>query len=353
LSSATTGATIYYTVDGSTPTHSSSVYSAPIVVSGASLTIRAFASATGFQDSPIVVGTYQIQAAASPAATPTFSPASGTSFSSTLSVSIADTTTGASIYYTTNGSTPTTSSPLYSGPFTISASTTVNAIATASGFTQSAQGSASYTYSPVTSGSPVSDEFNETSLNTSLWGVRAPAGGSAALSNGELVITVPAGSNHQALSTGLNLVRVMQPVSNGNFDVALKIDSTLTASAQQTFQGLLIGGDATDYIYYQVYSDGTNVDLQCTSDIAGTQSVRINTVPFTGYPVPTYLRLTRVGTTYTAFYSSDGVTWTQAGSFSDSLAVTFIGPFAGNNNSTPADAPAITAKFDWFHNLTP
>ena len=104
LSSATTGATIYYTVDGSTPTHSSAVYSAPIVVSGPSLTIRAFASATGYQDSPIVVGSYQIQAGASPAATPTFSPASGTSFSSTLSVSIADTTAGAAIYYTTDGS---------------------------------------------------------------------------------------------------------------------------------------------------------------------------------------------------------------------------------------------------------
>ncbi len=65
----------------------------------------------------------------------------------------------------------------------------------------------------------------------------------------------------------------MQPVSNGNFDVALKIDSRLTASAQHTYQGLLIGGDGSNYIYYQVYSDGTNVDLQCTSDIAGTLSL--------------------------------------------------------------------------------
>ncbi len=115
LTSTTPGATIYYTVDGSTPTHSSSVYSAPIVVvSGGSLTIRAFASATGYQDSPIVVGNYQIQATASPAATPTFTPAGGTSFSSTLSVSIVDTTPGASIYYTTDGSiTPSCS---FSGP---------------------------------------------------------------------------------------------------------------------------------------------------------------------------------------------------------------------------------------------
>jgi hypothetical protein len=150
LSSATAGATIYYTVDGSTPTHSSTVYSAPIVVNGTSLTIRAFASAGGNQDSPIVVGTYQIQAT-SPAATPTLNPASGTSFPSTLSVSIADTTPSASIYYTTDGSTPTTGSQHYSGPFTIVATSTVRAIATASGYTQSAQGSASYTYAPTQS----------------------------------------------------------------------------------------------------------------------------------------------------------------------------------------------------------
>ena len=85
------------------------------------------------------------------AATPTFTPASGTSFPSTLSVSITDATPSASIYYTTDGSTPTTGSQLYSGPFTISATTTVHAIATASGYTQSAQGAASYTYSPAQS----------------------------------------------------------------------------------------------------------------------------------------------------------------------------------------------------------
>ena len=94
------------------------------------------------------MGTYQIQGTA---ATPTFTPASGTSFSSPMSVSIADATPSASIYYTTDGSTPTTGSPLYSGPFTIGATTTVHAIATASGYTQGAQGSASYTYTPTES----------------------------------------------------------------------------------------------------------------------------------------------------------------------------------------------------------
>lgn len=79
------------------------------------------------------------------AATPTFSPGGGT-YSSPQSVTIAS-QAGATIYYTTNGTTPTTSSPVYSSPITVSASETVQAIATAPGYLQSAVGSAVYTIS--------------------------------------------------------------------------------------------------------------------------------------------------------------------------------------------------------------
>jgi hypothetical protein len=152
LTSATTGATIYYTIDGSTPTHSSATYSSPIVVNGTSLTIRAFASASGYQDSPIVVGTYQIQAATSTVATPTISPASGTTFTSSLSVSMSDTTANSTIYYTTNGTTPTTSSTKYTGAFNINASSTFNAIAVASGMNNSAVATATYTLASTGTG---------------------------------------------------------------------------------------------------------------------------------------------------------------------------------------------------------
>ncbi|MHB8723720.1 MAG: chitobiase/beta-hexosaminidase C-terminal domain-containing protein, partial [Steroidobacteraceae bacterium] len=80
------------------------------------------------------------------AATPTFSPAAGT-YSGTQTVSLADATSGALIYYTTNGTTPSTASAQYVAgtPLTVSASETVEAIAVASGYTQSPVASAAYT----------------------------------------------------------------------------------------------------------------------------------------------------------------------------------------------------------------
>ena len=70
------------------------------------------------------------------AATPTFSPAPGL-FTTGQSVTLADTTAGATIYYTTDGSAPTTSSPTYSAPIPFTVDMTLTAIASASGYTTS------------------------------------------------------------------------------------------------------------------------------------------------------------------------------------------------------------------------
>jgi hypothetical protein len=84
-----------------------------------------------------------------------FSPAAG-SFTSAQSVTITDATTGSTIYYTTNGTTPTTASTLYSGPIAVGATTTINAIAVATGYTSSAVATATFTITvPPVTGTPV------------------------------------------------------------------------------------------------------------------------------------------------------------------------------------------------------
>src|SRR3989475_270568 len=141
ISDATSGATIHYTTDGSTPTTSSPVYSGALTFTQTT-TLNAMAAAPGMTDSAVASATYTIQQ--QQVATPTFSPGGGT-YTGSVTVSISDATSGATIHYTTDGSTPTTSSPVYGGALTFTQTTTLNAMAAATGMTDSAVASATYT----------------------------------------------------------------------------------------------------------------------------------------------------------------------------------------------------------------
>ena len=146
LFEATSGATVYYTTDGSVPTISSTEYTGPITVS-ATETLQAIAVLAGDVNSAVAVGAYTISAVPV-VATPTFSPPPGP-YTATQPVTIFDTTSGATIYYTTNGTMPTTSSTAYSGPITVSSTETLEAIAAAPGDTPSGVASAAYTIGPA------------------------------------------------------------------------------------------------------------------------------------------------------------------------------------------------------------
>jgi len=89
----------------------------------------------------VASSTYTVQ---QQVATPTFSPGGGT-YTGSVTVSISDATSGATIHYTTDGSTPTVSSAVYSGALTFTQTTTLKAMAAASGMTNSVVASATYT----------------------------------------------------------------------------------------------------------------------------------------------------------------------------------------------------------------
>jgi Chitobiase/beta-hexosaminidase C-terminal domain/Right handed beta helix region/Family of unknown function (DUF6298)/Putative collagen-binding domain of a collagenase len=83
-------------------------------------------------------------ASASTVAIPTITP-NGGSFTTSVSAALQTATSGASIYYTTDGSSPTQSSTLYTGAITLTSSAVVKAKAFMSGYNPSAEADASLT----------------------------------------------------------------------------------------------------------------------------------------------------------------------------------------------------------------
>ncbi|MDF2801685.1 MAG: hypothetical protein K0S61_1588 [Anaerocolumna sp.] len=144
VSCSTNGATIRYTTNGSVPTSSSPIYAGAINVA-ATQTIKACAFKTGMVDSQVVSSTYTISAVAQVTA-PIFTPASG-NYSTSQNVTISCATPGATIRYTTDGTTPTANSPIYSQGISITSSKTIKAIGVKTGMADSTVTSASYTIS--------------------------------------------------------------------------------------------------------------------------------------------------------------------------------------------------------------
>jgi len=201
LGDTTTTATICYTTNGYTPTANTAgtCDSTPVggppssefsVAEGATITVAvtenvaALATEFGATNSPVAYAAYTISPSAKTVALPTFSLKAGTytlkTATSTLSSVLSDATSGATICYTTNGSTPTASTPgscdLSSTEFgvpsgtsiTIAQAETVMAIGTLLGDVNSGVFSATYALIPAApTFSPGSETFYQQGVTAS------------------------------------------------------------------------------------------------------------------------------------------------------------------------------------------
>ncbi len=153
VSGAPTGTIIYYTLDGTTPTANSERYWGPVLIpSACALKAMAINPANGAR-SAVATYNYRVQASAP---TAVVYPSSGTTVRKGSTIGLTTATSASpdiKIWYTTDGSQPTTSSTLYTGTIAVptladGATFTVKAIAGGDGIlTSTTTLTATYTFS--------------------------------------------------------------------------------------------------------------------------------------------------------------------------------------------------------------
>jgi len=127
ISSSTSGATIRYTTDGSPPTSSSTAYTAPLEISETT-TLKAKAFKDDMTASQETSAAYSI--ILQYADPPVISPPGGVyELGQNVSVTMSCPTIGATIRYTTDGSTPISTSTTYTGSINIAYTSVIKAIA--------------------------------------------------------------------------------------------------------------------------------------------------------------------------------------------------------------------------------
>lgn len=254
LSCTTTGATIHYTTDGTTPTSSSPTYSSAITVD-VTQTIKAIAIKDGMTNSDVAEAAYTIKCA-----TPTFSPAAGT-YGAVQSVSIS-TTYGTNIYYTTDGTTPTTSSTPYTSAISVSSTQTIKAIASKSGCSDSDEGSAAYTINiPYTvsfntgTGNPTQADITEASAGA---GITLPDGPTPACSDDGWVFVGWAESSCSETTTAPELLAAGDEITPESDMTLYAVYRKLTSgTSTATFNAADISNLTTHSTYNRDWRDNT------------------------------------------------------------------------------------------------
>jgi hypothetical protein len=191
-----------------------------------------------------------------------------------------------------------------------------------------------------------SDDFSE-GLDPTRWSVIDPlADGAVTVVDDRLQIGVPGGARHNP-GVPNDAPRVLQQVPDDDLDLVVKFDSVPSQAWQM--QGVLVEESASRYVRLELHHNGTSLRAYGATIFDGAVTQRFDTQ----IPAPegsAWLRMERAGATWTLRFSFDGQCWAEAGSFSQALAVTAAGVFAGNWGSPAAAAPAFTAHVDLVEN---
>nr|MDT0657493.1 ThuA domain-containing protein [Micromonospora sp. DSM 115978] len=194
-----------------------------------------------------------------------------------------------------------------------------------------------------------SDEFTGDTLDKCRWDAivrEDPA--TYRVTDGQLRIDVPNGDIYTGNNTGpTNFILQNGPV--GDWTIQTKVDGSLLDEQYQQ-AGLLVYADDDNYLKLDFIADnavGQPVSrrIEFRSEIgAEVQNPQPNATELTS--AVWHLRLARVGDTYTAAYSADGVEWTTFESLTNAAvgAAPKVGLFSLSGNQTASK----TVAFDYF-----
>ncbi len=156
-----------------------------------------------------------------------------------------------------------------------------------------------------------------------------------------LELSVPEGPSHDPYNVNRS-VRVMQPIPDADFELEVAFASD--PSERYQLQGFIVEADADNWLRFDTLHDGSSQRVFAGVTVNGSSSSRFN-LPI-AFGDARFMRITRVGDSWTCATSPDGVVYTTAGSFSHGLAVTAAGVFAANHASS-GDSPSYTARVDY------
>jgi alpha-tubulin suppressor-like RCC1 family protein len=317
------GTTLRYTTNGTPPTATSTAYSAPFSVSTATQ-VQARAFKSGWADSAAAVATYTFNYGTR--TQPTIAPVSGT-YVDCVQVTISA-SAGDEIRYTTDGSTPTQASSLYSAPFALCLTTTVKAVAFRVDWTQSAVATATYT---VKVAAPT---FN-------------PGGGTYASAQDVVVSCTTAGATIHYTTTGVDPTASDPAVASGA--IVHVGSATLKASAWKTGATT---SDVTSAVYVvrqATIGAGSGHALAATAagvawawgrNIAGEVGDGTTTPRLTAVPVLNVSDVTKVGggDSHSVALTGAGEVWTWGRNAEGEL-----GDGTTTNRSTPAKVSGLSS----------
>ena len=194
-------------------------------------------------------------------------------------------------------------------------------------------------------GAILSDDFTGCALDTSVWSYINPRNDALLTMTGAgAQIAVPAGTAHDLWKQGLQAPRLMQFVTNQDFDIEVKFDSTVDKKTQT--MGVLAQQDANNWLRFNFQNDGAGANsLVVVNSQNNNQSVVFSTPITVG--AANYMRLNRAGDFWNLQYSSDGANWVYATTITRTLTMSEIGPFIGNTGNNPAFVGVV----DYFENL--